>query len=67
MNDYALGMLVRERMAEARRSAVERALLRASGARRRPLRIGLGLVLVRIGHWLLGEALGAARAPGRPA
>ncbi|MCI0371570.1 MAG: hypothetical protein L0214_09335 [candidate division NC10 bacterium] len=64
MNDYVLEVLVKERMAQARRYAAERALLRASRPRRPPLRIWLGLALVRVGHRVLGEALEGGRDAG---
>lgn len=57
MNDYVLGILVKERMAEARCFAAKRALLRHSGPRRLLLRTWLGLVLIRAGRRLLGESL----------
>lgn len=63
MNDYVLGVLVKERMAEAHRLAARRALFRTPGPGRPLLRAWVGLSLIRIGHWLLGPPRGAPQ-PG---
>jgi len=52
INDYALEILVRDRLADARAAAFVRALRRSR--RRRPLRIALGVALIALGQWLLG-------------
>lgn len=65
MNDYVLAVLVKERIADARRLVARRALFRTHGPGRPPLRAWVGLTLIRIGRWLLGDTREAVRNPGR--
>jgi hypothetical protein len=65
MNEYVTHLLVKERIEEARTFGARRTLLRALRPPRRPIRVRLGLVLVRVGHWMLGQTLDHAGEPGR--
>lgn len=56
MNTYFLELLVRERLAEARAAGMRAALLCSLRPPRRPVRAALGIALIRIGHWLVGQA-----------
>jgi len=56
LNAYFVELLVRERLAQARAFAERRALIDALRPPRRPVRMNLGLALIRIGHWILGSA-----------
>jgi hypothetical protein len=60
-NDYALEVLVRERLEEARAAAMRRALV--SRRVRRGLRLRLGAALIEAGRWLVGEADAPTSAP----
>ena len=60
MNEYVTHLLVKERIEEARAFGARRALVRSLRPPRRPVRVRLGLVLVRIGHWMLGQTLDRA-------
>jgi len=68
MNLYFAEWLVRERLAEARSAAARSALVGAAVPARRPVRIRLGLALVRLGRRLQGsrprgaDALAAERS-----
>ncbi len=68
MNLYFAEWLVRERLAEARAAAARSALVGAAVPARRPVRIRLGLALVRLGRLLQGsrprgaDALAAERS-----
>lgn len=59
MNEYVMHLLVKERMEEARAFGARRARARSLRPPRRPIRVYLGLGLVRIGHWMLGQTLNA--------
>jgi hypothetical protein len=61
VNQYALEVLVRERLDDARAAAMRRAL--ASRRVRRGLRLRLGAALIEAGRWLAGEADVPAPAP----
>jgi len=65
MNEYVMHLLVKERMEEARDFGARRALVRSLRPPRRPVRVHLGLVLVRIGHWMLAQTLDRTGEPGR--
>jgi hypothetical protein len=52
-NEYYMEFLIRERLAEARTHAARAALLASARPEPPPLRIALGLGLVRLGVWLL--------------
>ncbi len=63
MNDPFFETMVRERLAEAEALVARRALTRSLRTPRRPLRVRLGTLLIRLGQRLLGrrgEASGEA-------
>lgn len=64
LNEYFAECLVKERLAEARAAAARSALLRDLPPRR-PIRIALGLGLVRIGRWILGRVPENVSEPNR--
>jgi len=55
MNEYLIEKMVGERISDMRTAAV-RWNLSAVRAPRRPLRVRLGLALIRLGHWAVGPA-----------
>jgi hypothetical protein len=55
MNEYLIEKMVGERISEMQAAAL-RGHLRALPGPRRPLRVRLGLALIRLGHWALGSA-----------
>ncbi len=63
LNEYLAECLVKERLAEAW-AAARSALLRDLPPRR-PIRIALGLSLVRIGRWILGQTPENVSEPNR--
>ena len=67
LNEYHADFLARDRLAEARAAAAHHALVRAL-RRPRPLRLVVGLALIRAGRWLAGAARGREpiRAVRRP-
>jgi hypothetical protein len=54
LNGYALEVLTRDRLTELRTDAELRASLREKSAT--PVRVVLGLALIRVGSWTLGRA-----------
>jgi hypothetical protein len=54
MNEYTLEILARDRLAELRADADVRARARAVRTPHRPVRVMLGLLLMRMGRHLLG-------------
>jgi hypothetical protein len=65
-NLYATEWLVRERMREAERvSRLGWVPERAGCPRRRPLRVAVGLAMVRLGRWMSGDAAAEAASSGR--
>ena len=56
MNIFLDEQLVRERMAEARAFAAQQALIRGLRPVRHPVRVAVGLALIRVGHWVAGRA-----------
>jgi hypothetical protein len=56
MNAYFLELLVRERLAEARAAGTRAARIRSLRPPRRSVRATLGIALIKIGHWLVGQA-----------
>jgi hypothetical protein len=62
LEDHAILMMARERMEEARRCAEHARVLRSIGTPRRPARVRLGMFLVRLGQWVMGQGL---PTPGR--
>ena len=65
MHTYLDEQLVRERLDEARAFAARLALVRGLRPIRRPLRVAVGLFLVRVGHWVAGRAPRRTGTPGR--
>ncbi len=61
MNPQVEERLARERLDEARASAARRALIRELRPARRPVRVIVGSVLTKVGHWVAGGH------PNRPA
>ena len=56
MNSYVVEALSRDRLAELRAGAARHRQLLVAAPVRRPLRVVLGLVLIRLGTWTLGSA-----------
>ena len=54
MNEYLIEKMVGERISDMQTAAVR--WNAAARAPRRPLRVRLGLALIRLGHWALGPA-----------
>jgi hypothetical protein len=54
MNEYLIEKMVGERIAEMHAAAARWS--RAGWGSRRPLRVRLGLALIRLGQWALGPA-----------
>lgn len=55
MNMYVDEALVRERLDEARALAAHQALVRSVQPIGRPVRVTMGLALIRMGHWMAGR------------
>jgi len=55
MNLYALEVMARQQIAERHAGAALYELARAATTPRRPLRIAVGLALIRLGTWALGS------------
>lgn len=64
LNEYLAECLVKERLAEARAAAARSALLRDLPPRL-PGRVAVGLALIRIGRWILGQAPENVSEPNR--
>lgn len=59
--------LVRERLEEARAFAARTGLIRGLRPVRRPVRVVVGVALIKIGHWVAGQASkGAAKRNSQP-
>lgn len=56
LNEYAIEILVRDRLAELRADAALRDRLHDDTSAGQPLRVVLGLALIRVGTWALGSA-----------
>jgi hypothetical protein len=54
MNSYAIEVLARYQLQERHASAARFHRARAAAGPRRPLRVALGLALIRVGTWALG-------------
>jgi hypothetical protein len=65
MNDYLIDTLVRQRLDTIRADARRAVLAAALAGPRQSLRVRFGVVLMRLGRWLLGDAHGAGPAPAR--
>ena len=55
MNEYLVEKMVGERISEMHAAALRRQL-HTTVAARRPMRVTLGLALIRLGTWALGPA-----------
>jgi hypothetical protein len=59
--------LVRERLEEARAFAARAALIRSLRPARRPVRVVVGIALIKFGHWVAGQASkGAPKRNSQP-
>jgi hypothetical protein len=56
MNEYAVAEIVRMRLADLRADAARHDLAAAARPQRRPLRVTLGLALIRLGEAAAGDA-----------
>jgi hypothetical protein len=56
LNSYALELLTRERLAELRADAARHDRAQYATSAAMPLRVVLGLALIRAGSWTLGSA-----------
>lgn len=56
LNEYELAWLVKERLRQDREFAARQALIKEARADRPALRVRLGVLLIRLGGWLQGEA-----------
>jgi hypothetical protein len=65
MNLYLDERLIKDRLDDARASAARHALVRLLRPVRRPVRVALGLALIRAGRWMAGRAPRRAGQPGR--
>ncbi len=65
MNVFLDELVVRERLDEARALAAQLALIRSLRPARRPVRVAVGLALIRVGHWVAGRAPRRADAQRR--
>lgn len=65
MNDYQIDILVRQRLDDIRADARRAVLAAALAPPRQPLRVTLGVTLVRLGRWVLGDEHGVGPAPER--
>jgi hypothetical protein len=65
MNMYMQECLVRERLDEARAMTARWAIVRSLRPARLPMRVWVGLVLIRAGRWLAHSAPRRSIEPGR--
>ena len=56
IEDYTILSMARERMEETSRSAEQRRALRLAEAPHRSTRARLGMALIRLGHWIMGQS-----------
>ena len=56
LNAYALEVVAHERLRELRSLAERRDRAQSAAPAARPLRVALGLALIRLGSWTLGSA-----------
>ena len=54
MNHYALELMARQQIAERHAGAARHEMIRAAAPPRRPLRVAIGLALIRLGTRALG-------------
>ena len=65
MNTHLEVELARMKLSEAREWATQQAILESLKGPRQPMRVAVGLGLVRVGRWLAGPAEKSAGAHGR--
>ena len=65
MNGYLAEQIAKDRMKEARALARVARMMDATGSAPEPLRVTLGLALIRLGHSLAGRAAKRAAGPRR--
>lgn len=65
MSTYVDEQLVKARLEEARAMAARQALVQSLRPVRRPMRVALGLALIRAGHWMAGRTPRRAGQPRR--
>jgi hypothetical protein len=63
IEDYTMLLMARERMKEASRSAEQRRALRLAESPRQSIRVRLGIALVWLGHWMMGQYVSTPRTP----
>lgn len=63
IHEETVVMMVKQRMDDAMRYAEQRRALRLARASRPSTRVRLGMVLIRFGHWMMGQS---TSAPGTP-
>ncbi|HEY7250393.1 MAG TPA: hypothetical protein VIG37_07845 [Methylomirabilota bacterium] len=64
LNHYAVEMTAAQRLAELRERGARHALLATGRRARPPLSRRIGVVLIRVGHWLARSHPGSARNAG---
>lgn len=64
-DEYFAEWLVRERLAEARQLAARQALIDSASPASRPVRVAVGVALIRVGRWLLRQVPEHAPDGGR--
>jgi len=55
MNPQLVEQVARQRLEEARAEAARWALLRQLRPAPRPVRVAVGLALIKLGHWVVGR------------
>lgn len=65
LNVHLAELVARDRMREALAHAKWQLLVRSDRPPRLPIRVALGLALIRAGHWLADRSAGAGPEPGR--
>jgi hypothetical protein len=65
INYYLAEQIAKDRLTEARAMATQMRLMRSTRRIPDPLRVALGLALIRVGRSLAGRAVKNATGPGR--
>ena len=65
MNYHLAEQLAKDRLAEARDVAATATLLREGRAPSEPLRVTVGLALIKLGRWMAGQAAKRSAGPRR--
>ena len=65
MNPQLEEQVARQKLDEARAEAARWALVRSLRPARRPIRVTVGLALIKAGHWVAGRAPRRVEAPRR--